>query len=89
MDYRDTHDIVETPPLLLDSPKWWNPPFTYVPNGKHGKVSPVYLTDYVVVYPSRWEGDWVDWPECRIHLINGKIQEFNYVSKGERFNMGY
>ena len=89
MDYRDTHDLIDTIPLPLDEPNRWNPPFSYVPNGKHGKVSPVYLTDYVVVYPSQWEGDWKDWPECRIHLKLGKIQEFTDAKKGERFNMGY
>jgi hypothetical protein len=89
MDYRDTHDIIDTIPLPLDEPNWWNPPFSYVPNGKHGKVSPVYLTDYVIVYPSQWDGDWAEWPECRIHLKLGKIQEFTDAKKGERFNMGY
>jgi hypothetical protein len=86
IDYRDTHDLVDKPAPVLDAPKWWGIPFEYVPNGKHGKVSPVYLTDYVVVYPSDWKGDYKDWPECRIHLINGKLQDYDNTYK--RHNLG-
>lgn len=83
IDYRKTHDLVDNDEQI-DQSQGWNPPFVWVPNGNHGKISPVYITDYVIVYPSRWEGDYENWPECRIHLINGKIQEFVHLKKGNR-----
>lgn len=86
IDYKDTHDLVEKPPKPLDAPKWYGLPFEYVPNGNHGKVSPVYLTNYVVVYPSIWKGKSEDWPECRIHFKLGKIQDYDNTYK--RHNLG-
>jgi len=86
IDYRDTQDLIEKPAPILDSPKWWNFPFKYQPNGNHGKVSPVYLTDYVVVYPSNWKGKDENWPECRIHFKLGKIQD--YDNKYKRNSLG-
>lgn len=82
-DYRDTHDLVENPQPALDEPKWWNPPFKYVPNGNHGTVSPVYLTDYVTVYPSNWKGEIEDWPRMRLHLIDGKLQDFKEIRRSK------
>ena len=81
LNYTNTHDLVDKPPKPLDAPKWWGIPFEYVPNGNHGKVSPVYLTDYVVVYPSDWKGDYKDLPECRIHFKLGKIQDYDNTYK--------
>ena len=64
-DYNETH-------------KWCN--FQWVPNGNHGKVSPVYLTKYVEVYPSKWDGDYNDWPRCRLHFKCGKLQDYEDVT---------
>ena len=86
IDYRDTQDLIDKPATVLDSLKWWYFPFEYQPNGNHGKVSPVYLTDYIVVYPSNWKGVPEDWPECRIHLKLGKIQD--YDNKYKRNSLG-
>jgi hypothetical protein len=81
VDYRNTYDIVDTIRPVTYEPKRWFSPFTCVPNGNHGKVSPLYLTKYIIVYPSNWEGNYENWPECRIHFKLGKIQDFNYDTK--------
>ena len=58
--------------------------FRWIPNGTHGKVRPWNITKYVVIYPEKWEGEWEDWPECRIHFVNGIVQDYQILSKGER-----
>ena len=55
----------------------------YTANGNHGKVRPWRITKYIRVYPERWDGDWKDWPECRIHFKDGKLQDYEHSSKGE------
>ena len=57
--------------------------FKWIPNGKHGRVRPTNLTKYITVYPERWDGEWEDWPECRIHFKDGKLQDYEHSSKGE------
>ena len=56
--------------------------FRWIPNGNHGKVTPLNLTKYVVIYPENWEGNWEDWPECRIHFVDGKIKNYQNLTKG-------
>ena len=57
--------------------------FQWMPNGEHGKVRPMNLTKYITVYPERWDAEWEHWPECRIHFKDGKLQDYDYLSKGE------
>jgi hypothetical protein len=57
--------------------------FKWIPNGTHGKVRPWRITKYIRVYPERWDGEWEDWPECRIHFKGGKLQDYEHSSKGE------
>ena len=56
--------------------------FRWIPNGEHGKVKPTSLTKYVTVYPERFDGKWEDWPECRLHFRDGRLQDFAYSFKG-------
>jgi hypothetical protein len=57
--------------------------FQWIPNGTHGRVRPMYLTKYITVYPESWDGEWEDWPECRIHFKGGVLQDYECSSKGE------
>lgn len=50
------------------------PLFKWVPNGNHGKVSPVYITEYVEVYNDPYK-------RCRIHFRDGVIQDFKLIDK--------
>ena len=56
--------------------------FRWVPNGTHGKVRPWNITKYVVVYPGNWKGQWEDWPDCRIHFVDGIVKNYEILTKG-------
>ena len=56
--------------------------FRWIPNGTQGKVKPWRLTKYITVYPEQWEGDWNEWPECRLHFKDGRLQDYEYSLKG-------
>jgi hypothetical protein len=79
--HRETHtfeDIKEDDERYDSKKLFLN--FEWIPTGKHGKVEPCYITDYVEVYPSLWEGKWEDWPRCRIHFKHGKVQDFEDIT---------
>ena len=61
------------------------PLLNYIPNGNHGRVMACTLTNYVVVYPSKWEGKWDQLPEACIHFVEGKVQDFYH---GKHFQIG-
>ena len=61
------------------------PLMNWKPNGNHGRVMACTLTDTVVVYPEKWDGDWNQQPECCIHFVNGQIRNFYY---GKHFQIG-
>ena len=89
VDLRGTSDFVE----LKEGDEGYNEKLPIlnlklVPNGTHGKVSPYVITDYVTIYPSRWDGKWEDWPEARLHIVNGEVKSFTTNIKGERLNVG-
>ena len=69
IDYSNTADFVELK-------------FRWIPNGTHGKVRPWNITKYVVIYPEQWEGQWDDWPVCRIHFKNGIVKNYEILTKG-------
>ena len=76
IDYSHTADFVELQEGddgYNDKMKFLN--FQWIPNGNHGKVRPWYLTKYVEVYPATWDGQWENWPRCRIHFKCGKIMD--------------
>lgn len=86
VDFRDAYEFGEDPNWVDDGTKicgLWK--YRFLPNGKHGKVVPHDLTDYVCVYPSQWEGDWKDWPTCRIHFSHGVLQSYENITKSEQF----
>jgi len=85
IDYSHTADFVE----LQEGDDGCNDKlvflnFQWIPNGTHGKVRPCDITKYVVIYPEQWGGQWDDWPECRIHFIDGKVQDYKILTKGEQ-----
>jgi hypothetical protein len=57
--------------------------FEWIPTGKHGKEEPRYVTDYVEVYPSTWNGDWYQWPRLKLHFKLGKLQDYEDIT-GQR-----
>lgn len=81
VDYSHTADFVEIKEGdegYNDTHKWCN--FQWVPNGNNGKVSPWYLTKYIEVYPSTWEGSWETWPRCRLHFKCGKLMDYETIT---------
>lgn len=84
LTYRETHDFEE----IGEDDERYDPKrgflnYEWIPTGKHGKVEPCYVTDYVEIYPAQWKGAYDDWPRCRIHLVDGKIQNFNVISRSK------
>jgi hypothetical protein len=85
IDYSHTADFVE----LQEGDGGYEPEkkflnFVWIPNGTRGKVRPWNITKYITIYPEGWEGEWSDWPDCRIHFRDGKVQDFEILTKGER-----
>ena len=85
IDYSHTADFVE----LQEGDEGYEPDkklfnFRWIPNGTRGKVRPWNITKYVVIDPEGWEGEWSDWPACRIPFKDGKLQDFEILTKGER-----
>ena len=84
IDYSNTADFVE----LQEGDDGYEPDkklfnFRWIPNGTHGKVRPLNITKYVVIYPEEWKGEWKTWPDCRIHFRNGKVQDYQILFKGD------
>jgi hypothetical protein len=75
IDYSGTADLVEVGDKFLN--------FRWVPNGTRGKVTPCAITNYVVIYPEGWEGDWISMPRCRIHFRDGIVQDHVILETGE------
>ena len=84
LTYRETHDFVELKEGddgYDDKKALFN--FQWIPTGKHGKVEPCYVTDYVEVYPSTWGGKWEEWPRLRLHFKLGKLKDYEDIT-GQR-----
>ena len=82
LTYRETHtfeDINENDERYYPKRGFLN--FEWIPTGKHGKVEPCDVTDYIEVYPGLWEGQWEDWPRCRIHFKYGRLMDYEYVTR--------
>ena len=58
--------------------------FRWIPTGKRGKYRVHPITKYITIYPEQWEGSWETWPDCRIHFKDGKLQDFEILTKGDR-----
>jgi hypothetical protein len=81
IDYSHTADFVE----LKEGDEGYNAEmslfnFQWIPNGNHGKVSPLYLTRYVSIYPEGWEGEWKEWPTLKLHFKYGKLMDYEDVT---------
>lgn len=77
MTYRDTHtfeNIEEHDPRYDPNRLFLN--YEWIPTGKHGKVEPYRITEYVEVYPEEWKGSWEDWPRCRLHFVDGVLKDY-------------
>jgi hypothetical protein len=81
IDYSHTADFVEIKEGdegYNDKMKLFN--FQWIPNGNKGKVSPWLITKYVEVYPSTWDGEWTDWPRCKIHFKYGRLVDYDITT---------
>ena len=86
IDYSHTADFVE----LKEGDEGYDDKmpllnFRWIPNGNHGKVSPLYLTRYVSIYPEGWEGDWHDLPILKLHFKYGKLMDYEDIT-GQRWS---
>jgi hypothetical protein len=82
LTYRETHDFEE----IGENDDRYDPKrgflnYEWIPTGKHGKVEPCDVTDYIEVYPSTWGGQWEDWPLCRIHFKYGRVVEYEHLTR--------
>ena len=82
IDYSHTADFVELKEgdEGYDEKHLWSN-FQWVPNGTRGKVRPMNLTKYVIIYPENYEGDWIDCPDCRLHFKDGVLQDYEMMSR--------
>ena len=55
--------------------------FEWISTGQRGKYRVHPITKYVEVYPPEWKGDYDAWPRCRLHLIQGKLQDFMHIAR--------
>jgi hypothetical protein len=84
-DYTGTstfEEIKEDDPRYDDKRLFLN--FEWIPTGKRGKYRVHPITKYITIYPEQWEGSWETWPDCRIHFKDGKLQDFEILTKGDR-----
>lgn len=81
VDYSGTQDfeVLSEDHPDYDAQHHWLNSFM-VPNGKHGRVVPHYVTAYVEVYPEVWEGRWEDCPRMRLHFRGGKLMEYEDIT---------
>ena len=80
VDYSGTQHFYEIPP---EERKYtWNL-YSTKPNGTHGKVKRYNLTNYVIIYPCDYEGPYEEWPEARLHIVDGKVQSHSLKLKGD------
>ena len=81
IDYSGTADFVELQEgdEGYSEKKFLN--FIWKPNGNKGKVTPCMITKYIEVYPASWDGEWTDWPTCRLHFKYGRLMDYEYMTK--------
>ena len=68
----------ECHPKYNSERSWLN--FEWIPTGVHGKYRVHPITKYIEIYPATWEGQWEDWPRCRIHFKYGRVVEYEDVT---------
>jgi hypothetical protein len=81
-DYKGTSTFEEIPE---DDERYSNKllflNFEWIPTGQRGKYRVHSITKYVEVYIPEWKGDYDAWPRCRLHLIQGKLQDFMHITR--------
>lgn len=81
-DYIGTHtfeEISKNDERYNEKSKFLN--FEWVPTGKNGRYVPHKITKYIEVYPATWDGEWHDWPRCRLHFVDGVLKDFKRVTR--------
>jgi len=73
IDTSDTQDFVLDEDNLLY--------YRWEPNGRHGRVTPLYITGSVKIYPEKYYGPPQDLPTCTINFIDGIIKSFSLHPK--------
>jgi hypothetical protein len=59
--------------------------FEWISTGQRGKYKVHPITKYISVYPSGWTGELNEWPTLRLHLIQGKLQDYEDIT-GHRYD---
>ena len=72
----------------LDSFKYEGEPLTKLPTGKHIKLKPKVFSDDILVSPAQYHGTSEAGVTARLHIVDGKIQDFIVFKKGERLCQG-
>ena len=81
-DYKgtSTFEIIEKDdPRYNDKHLFLN--YEWIPTGYHGKYRVHAITKYIEIYPATWDGQWEDWPRCRIHFKYGKVVEYEHITR--------
>ena len=55
--------------------------FEWISTGQRGKYRVHPITKYVEVYIPEWKGDYDAWPRCRLHFVEGKLQDFMHITR--------
>jgi hypothetical protein len=58
----------------------------YQPNGNHGRVTPVYFSGTIRVYPAKWDAYYSPFPECNISFQNGQVIDYGYENKFHHYS---
>lgn len=52
-----------------------------IPNGNHGRVVRVDMTDYITIYNYITHPDGMfDWTFCKLHFVHGELKDFTYIN---------
>jgi hypothetical protein len=84
-DYRgtSTFEIIEKDDPRYDPERHFLN-FEWIPTGQHGKYQVHPITKYIEIYPATWNGQYDDWPRCRIHFKYGKVVGYEHLTRSER-----
>ena len=81
-DYTGTSDMEiyeEGHPKYNADRAWLN--FEWIPTGQRGKYRVHPITKYVEIYAAEWDGEWTDWPRCKIHFKYGRVVEYEHLPR--------
>jgi hypothetical protein len=86
MDHTGTYTLEENPNYQGEHESRLNWIFRHhvVLTGKHGKVKPVSVTDYVTIYSHRHNRSYDEWPLCRLHFVGGRLQDYQIMTHAQQ-----